>query len=148
MPKTILGVTFFTVRESANLLGKSEHVIRKHLRKARLVGKKFGKSWLIPESELRAFVTGASIFRRRHKVQDEAFRLISTFDSFLEGGDISRAYHDQALKGLLCPSTGRKRINQEALKLKRVFDEFLKTGDISQEYYDQAIERLSDFLST
>jgi hypothetical protein len=146
MPKALLGVTFFTVRESANFLGKSENAVRKDLRKARLVGKKQGKSWFIPESELNAFVTRVGIFRRRHKLQDKAFRIIVTFDSFLDKADISQAGHDQALKGLLCPSTGRKRINQEALKLKRMFDDFLKKGDISQGYYNQAIERLSDFL--
>lgn len=146
MPKMILGIKHFSVHESANLLGKSDNAVRKDLSKDRLVGKKPGKSWLIPEAELNAFVTGTGIFRRRHKVQAEAFQLIRVFDSFLVKGDISQACYDQALKGLLRPSTGRTRIREGAFTLKSLFDDFLRKGDISQGHYDQAIERLSDFL--
>jgi len=146
MPERFFGDIFFTVSELAHLLGRSEKFARRHILNGNLVGKKVGRHWLIPAEELGSFINSLSIFQGRHRVKDKALQLMDVYESFLDDGNISQASYDQALKGLLSPSTGNRRIVEESLRLKQSLNNFLEKGDISISYYQNAAERLRYFL--
>jgi excisionase family DNA binding protein len=59
MPKSILGVKVYTVKEVAELLSKSPSTIRNYIYDKKLGALQLGRDYLIPEGELQDF-----LFRR------------------------------------------------------------------------------------
>ena len=45
-------VEYYTVQEAAQILHVNERTVREWIKNGKLVGKKLGRRWLIPESEV------------------------------------------------------------------------------------------------
>ncbi|TCK06346.1 helix-turn-helix domain-containing protein [Phorcysia thermohydrogeniphila] len=56
MPKELFNVKVYSVKEIARLLGKSESTIRRYIYDGQLGAIQIGREYLIPESELFAFI--------------------------------------------------------------------------------------------
>jgi excisionase family DNA binding protein len=56
MPKQILGIVFYTVKEIANILEKSPSTIRNYIYDNKLGAVQIGRDYLIPEKELQDFL--------------------------------------------------------------------------------------------
>lgn len=52
MPKTLAGLTLFTVEELSEILDIQETTIRKYLRDGKLKGRKLARRWYISEESL------------------------------------------------------------------------------------------------
>jgi len=56
IPKELLGIKVYSVREVASLLGKSEATVRRYIYDNKLGAVQIGRDYLIPEGELLAFL--------------------------------------------------------------------------------------------
>ena len=93
----ILGLKLFTVQESAYRLQITPKVIKRYLREGVLLGYQIKETWFIPAPCLRAF---ESVNKQREIIKNEALKLKGIFDSFLEKGDITQGYYEEALERL------------------------------------------------
>jgi excisionase family DNA binding protein len=55
MPKTLAGLTLFTVEELSEILDIQETTIRKYLRDGKLKGRKLARGWYVSEENLQDF---------------------------------------------------------------------------------------------
>jgi excisionase family DNA binding protein len=55
MPKTLAGLTLFTVEELSEILDIQETTIRKYLRDGKLKGRKLARRWYVSEENLQDF---------------------------------------------------------------------------------------------
>jgi excisionase family DNA binding protein len=53
MPKTIEGITFYTVAEVAQTLDVTAQTIRAYIKQGRLEGQRIGRPFLIPEGAVK-----------------------------------------------------------------------------------------------
>jgi excisionase family DNA binding protein len=55
MPKTLAGLTLFTVEELSEILDVQETTIRKYLRDGKLRGRKLARRWYVSEESLAEY---------------------------------------------------------------------------------------------
>jgi len=58
MPKEILGVTMYNIKEVAELLSVTTKTIQNYIRADRIQGQKIGGRWYFTEEMLKAFLQG------------------------------------------------------------------------------------------
>ena len=56
MPKELLGIKVYSVREVAEILKKSDRTVRRYIYENKLGAVQIGRDYLIPEGELLAFI--------------------------------------------------------------------------------------------
>lgn len=56
--KTIVGMTVYTAKETAELLHVSERTIRNYIKRGNLKAQKVGGDWAITEENIKAFLNG------------------------------------------------------------------------------------------
>lgn len=58
--RTILGMTVYTAKETAELLHVSERTIRTYIKRGTLKAQKIGGDWAISEENIKAFLNGTA----------------------------------------------------------------------------------------
>jgi excisionase family DNA binding protein len=58
MPKVVLGVTMYNIKEVAELLSVTTKTIQNYIRADRIQGQKIGGRWYFTEEMLKAFLQG------------------------------------------------------------------------------------------
>ena len=61
--KTILGVTVYTAKETAEFLHVTERTIRSYIKRGMLKAQKIGGDWAISEDNIKAFLNGSTTER-------------------------------------------------------------------------------------
>ena len=56
--KTIVGMTVYTAKETAELLHVTERTIRNYIKRGTLKAQKVGGDWAITEENIKAFLNG------------------------------------------------------------------------------------------
>jgi len=56
MPKELLGIKVYSVREVAEILEKSDRTVRRYIYENKLGAVQIGRDYLIPEGELLSFI--------------------------------------------------------------------------------------------
>ena len=57
--KTVLGMTIYTARETADILHISERTVRSYIKGGKLQAQKIGGDWAISEENIKAFINGS-----------------------------------------------------------------------------------------
>ena len=57
--KTVLGMTIYTARETADILHISERTVRSYIKGGKLQAQKIGGYWAISEENIKAFINGS-----------------------------------------------------------------------------------------
>ena len=97
MSYSLFGLKLYTPQEAAEMLGLEAKQIKRLLNASHLYGEKFDNRWLIPEPSISAF---RYIQAEREKISGEVAQLKNILDAFLRDGDITKTYHDNAMKRL------------------------------------------------
>lgn len=67
MPKKIIGIELYTLKELTELLSLSTVTLRLYLKNGKLKGQKIGRRWLVSKDNLVSFLEGKSGKKRNKK---------------------------------------------------------------------------------
>jgi len=58
MPKKILGITMYDIKEVADILGVTTRTIQTYLKDERIQAQKIARKWYFSEDNIKAFIKG------------------------------------------------------------------------------------------